>query len=56
MSDRYDSMSLEEYLRYTDDLIAGIDDDTDDESVRHLVELVRGEYRLAWGEYVKDFE
>lgn len=56
MSDHYDGMSWEEYLRSTDDLKASIDIDSFDSVIDYCVEAHREEYRLAWYDYVSEFE
>ena len=56
MNDRYDNMTWEEYLQYTDKLREGLDDTSPLGAIDHCVESCREEYRLAWYDYVREFE
>lgn len=52
----YDDLSWSEYLRYIDDLRATACDSGEDYFLEFVIEECRDEYRLAWHDYVRDFE
>lgn len=56
MNERYDDVSWDKYLRHVDRLVEQIDEWSLPDDVDRCVEARREEYRLAWYDYVREFE